>query len=148
MISGAMAALVDVNVLIALLHQGHPHNASALTWLDGKQESATIAICRIAQMGALRIMTSRSVLRENAVTPREFWRGWDRMTSDDRFTFVAEPLSFEPVWREMTGGIPPGSIADTDVYLAAFARAGGHVLVTFDRGFGRFRGLDSEILAA
>jgi predicted nucleic acid-binding protein len=32
------------------------------------------------------------------------------------------------------------------LYFAAFARAGGHRLLTFDRGFRQFDGLDVEIL--
>jgi predicted nucleic acid-binding protein len=34
-----------------------------------------------------------------------------------------------------------------DAYLAAFAIAGGYGLVTHDRGFAEFRGLDVEILS-
>jgi predicted nucleic acid-binding protein len=36
----------------------------------------------------------------------------------------------------------------TDAYLAAFAIAGGLRLVTFDRGFSRFPGLDLLLLSA
>ena len=141
-----MAGLVDVNVLIALLYEGHAHNEAAIAWLDGTAAPGTVAICRVAQMGALRIMTNRAVLRDDAVTPREFWRGWDRMTDDNRFAFVAEPSTLESVWRDVIGGLPAGTIADTDVFLAAFARAGDHTLVTFDRGFRKFRALKLELL--
>lgn len=141
-----MAALVDVNVLIALLYEGHSHNAAALAWLEGISKPGSVAICRVAQMGALRIMTSRAVLREDAATPAEFWRGWDRMMRDDRFAIVAEASDLESGWRDITSRLPAGAAADTDVYLAAFARAGAHTLVTFERGFRRFQGLELELL--
>ena len=142
-----MAALVDVNVLVALLYEGHAHNVAAFAWLDGMSGTGSVALCRVAQIGALRIMTNRSVLREDAIAPREFWRGWDRMSDDDRFSLVAEPPTIEPVWREVARALPSGAVADTDVFLAAFARAGDHTLVTFDRGFRRFRGLQLELLS-
>jgi len=34
----------------------------------------------------------------------------------------------------------------TDSYLAAFATAGGHAIVTFDDGFKRFSGIDAIVL--
>jgi predicted nucleic acid-binding protein len=36
----------------------------------------------------------------------------------------------------------------TDAYLAAFARSAGLRLVTFDRGFARFSGLEVLLLAS
>ena len=35
----------------------------------------------------------------------------------------------------------------TDAYLAAFAQSAGLRLVSFDRGFGRFLGLEKLVLA-
>ncbi len=141
-----MAALVDINVLVALLHARHRHSAAAVRWLDGQRALGSLLICRIAQMGALRILTQPSVMKEEALSPAEFWRGWDLMMGDDRFLRAEEPNGFEAMWRGVTTAIRKGQCAETDAYFAAFARAGGWSVVTFDRGFRRFPGLRMEIL--
>lgn len=142
----AMAALVDVNVLVALLHARHRHSVTAVRWLEGQRAPGSVLICRIAQMGALRILTQRAVMKEETLSAEEFWRGWDLMREDDRFWPAVEPKGFETAWRGITAAIRKGQCAETDAYLAAFARAGGWSLVTFDRGFRRFPGLRTEIL--
>jgi len=147
MTAGGMAALVDVNVLIALFHRRHRHCARAAVWLETQNSPASVAICRVVQMCALRILTTAAVMRDDVLTAAEFWRGWDRMMSDDRFVMASEPPQLEIAWRAVTEPLPKGRIAETDTYLAAFAAAADHTLVTFDRGFRNFRGLDLELLS-
>ena len=141
-----MAGLIDVNVLIALLHERHRHSADAVRWL-GRQIAGSILVCRVAQMGALRVLTQAVVMKEDVVSAVEFWQGWERLAADERFSFVEEPLALEETWREITHGFAKGRSAGTDTYLAAFARAGGWPLVTFDRGIAEFVGLQTEIPA-
>jgi len=76
----------------------------------------------------------------------EFWRGWEVLLSDDRFTLIEEPDNLEMMWKKITKPFPKGQIAGTDAYFAAFASAGGHPLVTFDRGFRQFPHLNVHIL--
>ncbi len=141
-----MSALIDVNVLVALMHARDRHSRNAVTWVEEATEPGAIAICRVVQMGTLRILTSSAIMREDTLTATEFWGGWDRVVADDRFGQVAEPSTLDPVWRSLTSGLPRGS-AGTDAYLAAFAIAGTHRLTTFDQGFRRFPELDLEVLA-
>lgn len=139
-----MAALLDVNMLVALLHGGHPHSEIATRWLETQVETGSVLVCRVTQMGALRILTKPSIMRENVLTPRSFWRGWELAMSDDRLRFEAEPPGLDAVWRTLTESLPEGSSAETDAYLAAFAISGGWTLCTLDRGFRRFPGLTAE----
>jgi hypothetical protein len=141
-----MAYLADVNVLIALLHARHQHAQRAAAWLAELPEGAKILLCRVAQMGVLRILTNRSWLREDVLSAGEVWSGWDLLLTDDRFAAVDEPAGFESEWRRSTQSLPHGRSAETDFYFAAFATAGGHRLLTFDRGFRSFDGLDVLIL--
>ncbi len=141
-----MAALVDINVLVALLHARHRHSSAAVRWLDGQRAAGSILICCVVQMGVLRILTQPSVMKEETLAPAEFWRGWDLMMGDDRFLQAKEPDGFEAAWRGVTAAIRRGQWAETDAYLAVFARAGEWSVVTFDRGFRRFPGLRVEIL--
>lgn len=137
-----MAALVDVNVLVALMHARHVHSAPAVRWLASLEEPGAVAICRVAQMGALRILTNSSAMKDDVKSASEFWDGWQRLMADERFSLLGEPNGLQNVWRVLTAALPRGKPAETDCYLAAFAMAGKHCLVSFDRGLRRFAGLD------
>jgi toxin-antitoxin system PIN domain toxin len=54
-----MRALLDVNVLIALLDQAHPHHETALAWLKINIKHGW-ASCPITQNGCVRIMSQAS----------------------------------------------------------------------------------------
>lgn len=141
-----MGFLADVNVLFALLYAGHSHAAQAAAWLEGARDVDRILLCRVAQMGVLRLLTHRQVMQDEVLSPQEAWTHWDSLGTDPRFGWVDEPPRLEGGWRRVTGDLPPGHRVETDSYLAAFALAGGHRLVTFDRGFRRFAGLDCVVL--
>ena len=51
-----MRALLDVNVLIALLDADHMHHRAAIGWLE-RNVSAAWASCPITQSGCIRIMS-------------------------------------------------------------------------------------------
>jgi len=48
-------SLPDVNVWIALAAEGHVHHVPAREWFPA-QPDASIAYCRITQMGLLRLL--------------------------------------------------------------------------------------------
>ena len=54
-----MRALLDVNVLISLLDQAHPHHQSAMSWLKAQIRHGW-ASCPITQNGCMRIMSQAS----------------------------------------------------------------------------------------
>lgn len=147
-IYGDLASLIDVNVVVALLHSRHVHTAQAIDWLNQVSSPKSIALNRVVQMGALRVLTNPRALREEVLTASEFWTGWTNLLTDDRFYNLPEPADLEMRWREITSQFSRGQMAETDAYLAAFAILGGHRLVTFDRGFGRFNELDLACLSA
>ena len=51
-----MRALLDVNVLIALLDAGHAHHRAALAWLDDNIGFGW-ASCPITQLGCVRTLS-------------------------------------------------------------------------------------------
>lgn len=144
--SGGMACLADVNFLVALLHARHSASKRAAAWLEEQDGPGSVLLCRVVQMGVLRILTNPAWLKEDVLSARVVWDAWDLLLTDDRFARVDEAPGLEKRWRRLTAEFPAGRCAETDTYLAAFARAGGHGLVTFDRGFRRFEGLDATIL--
>jgi predicted nucleic acid-binding protein len=104
-----------------------------------------VGLCRVSQMGVLRILTNRKWLKDEARSAEEVWSAWTTLLADDRFRVLEEPLGLEQEWRRRTLRLAPGSMIETDTYLAAFAVAAGLTLLTFDRGFQRFPGLAVEI---
>src|ERR1700686_4830486 len=132
---GGMAYLADTNFLIALLHARHAFSEQAVAWLDGQAEPGGILLCRVAQMGALRILTNPAWLKEDSLPAAAIWDAWDLLLTDHRFAPVQEPPRLEEEWRHLTRSFAVGRCAETDSYFAPFARAGGHCLLTFDRGF-------------
>lgn len=140
-----MPNLCDVNVLLAICYERHEHHPAALDWL-GEQADESVAICRITQLGLLRLLTNASVMLENIRTLEQAWRDYDTILTDARFFFLPEPEELENVLREYTsvGQVSPKRWQDA--YLAAFARSVKFHLVTFDRGFQNYAGLRLTIL--
>ena len=128
-----MRALLDVNVLIALLDADHSSHAQATQWF-GAHARAGWASCPITQNGCVRIMSHpgypnavpvRAVierLAEATASPlHEFWP--DDVTLLD--SQVADPTRIH------------GPRQVTDVYLLALAVRHGGRLVTFDGSVSR-----------
>lgn len=141
-----MAGLCDVNILVAAVSKRHQHHTKALAWFQGVGEGEAI-ICRVAQLGLIRLLNNPAVMREDVLNASQCWTLWHQMLSDSRWSFVAaEPqnLDFHLEAPSTGTGHSPGIW--TDSYLAAFARASDFSLVTLDRGFSRFPGLRVQLL--
>ena len=117
-----MTALLDANVLIALVVADHVHHAAAEAWLAESEER--FATCPITEGSLVRLLirqgqdgaTARAVLAALAEHARhEFW--------PDDLSYRDVPL----------GGVI-GHRQVTDAYLVQLARAHDAQLVSFDRG--------------
>lgn len=139
--------LLDANVWLALAADGHSHHSAAKTWFHA-QADQSCAICRITQLALLRHLTNSKIMAENVQTQVESWKVCDVLLSDSRVVFLDEPANLEFEFRQLTQGKTPQHRVWTDAYLAAFSRAGGCTMVTFDDGFRRFAGLDLLLLVS
>ena len=99
-------------------------------------------------MGFLRLFTNSRVMASDVFTADRAWRLMERIRDDDRVVFVSEPPGLEPVWRTKTGYHKTGANFWTDSYLAAFSEVTGYRLVTFDRGFAKYKKLSVQILSS
>ena len=142
-----LLALVDLNVWLALVYDGHVHHPVAISWFEhGDRDSA--AFCRITQLGFLRLLTNRTVMGRFALNQRDAWKCYEKLLLDDRVVFLDESSSLEPVWRRFTHSSKAEPGTWTDAYLAAFAIASRISFVTFDRGFNRFAQLRMTLLSS
>ena len=123
-----MRALLDINVLIALLDEDHVHHELARTWLM-RREDAGWASCPITQNGCIRVMSQPAYpnsLPTSAVIERlalatehpshEFWPASVSLL-DER---VADRTRIH------------GPRQVTDVYLVALAAQHRGCFATFD----------------
>lgn len=122
-----MRALLDVNVLIALLDSAHIHHAQAMTWLSGNIASGW-ASCPLTQNGCIRIMSqpgyqnaralvvNAARLREAVLSPKhQFWPDDVSLLNEDLFD-----------WQHL---LNPRQL--TDAYLLALAVKHNGAFVTF-----------------
>lgn len=123
-----MRALLDVNVLIALLDGGHVHHANAMAWLRDNIGRGW-ASCPITQNGCVRIMSQPAY--PNARPPMEIASRLRDATLMAEHQFWPDEVSLLDItkfdWRELFH-----SRQLTDAYLLALAVKHKGVFVTFD----------------
>lgn len=140
-----MIFLPDVNVWVALVVAEHTHAMRARRWAESAW-SEKIAFCRITQMGLLRLLTNRHVMGPDVCTPQNAWGIYDRIAQETNILFATEPSDIEDEWRKLAPAGDSGPNLWTDAYLAAFAQLTGYTLVTFDRGFRRYKHMPVKLL--
>lgn len=124
-----MRALLDVNVLLALLDADHVEHGTARAWL-GSEIDAGWASCAITQNGFVRIVSQPRY--PSPIPPAEAMRRLERATQTDRHEFWPCELSLLDAGAiDRTRVHGPRQV--TDVYLLALAVARGGRFVTFDR---------------
>lgn len=112
-----MRYLLDVNLLLQGIWQGHPNHAAAFRWLKGKE----IYVCPLAELGFIRISTGAlgSAMPETRRLLETFLK--ERKAgriNDDLVALESKPSAAGQV---------------TDHYLADLAHKHGLKLATFDR---------------
>lgn len=142
--------LCDVNVWLSLTLSDHVHHRAARRWFDEVEGEGTVSFCRPTQQALLRLLTNASVLAPYGnppLTNAEAWAVYQELLADDRVIMrTDEPAGLEPRW---VGLVPKDTATPKlwmDAYLAAFAGAAGFHLVTTDRAFRQFSGLDLLVL--
>jgi uncharacterized protein len=137
--------LADVNVFLALLVRQHEHHRSALKWFDGLA-AGEAGLCRFVQLALIRLLGNRHIMGDDAVPAATAWRIIDELAEDERVHFVTEPSLLDSVLPPLLNDSVPAAKLVGDAYLAAFSIAASRKMVTLDRGFRQFRGLEAEIL--
>jgi uncharacterized protein len=142
--------LADSNVWLALALSKHEFHAEARTWFADRTPREAL-FCRSTQQTLLRLLTTKAVLAAYAIPPlsnQAAWSVYDGFLADERIAWVEEPSGLETAWREFAGGSRASPKIWMDAYLAAFAFVGGHGLVTTDKAFKQFKGLDLLVLSS
>ena len=141
--------LCDSNVWLALALSKHVHHGRAKRWFEGVDEAASVAFCRQTQQTVLRLLTNAAVLAPYGNAPlsnREAWEVLEALMGDDRVVFANEPAGLESRWSDFALRDTASPKLWMDAYLAAFAAAAQHRMVTTDAAFRQFAGLEVLVL--
>ena len=123
-------ALLDLNILTALLWPTHVHHEAAHRWF-AKRGQARWATCPLTQLGFVRLSSNPAFSRD-ALTPSHAIALLEGNLTDPRHAFWPDRLTVSSAASrapELTGHRQV-----TDLYLIALADAHKGVLATFDRG--------------
>jgi len=124
--------LVDLNVWVAAVYEGHSHNTRALDWF--READFEFQFCRQTQMGLLRLLTERRVMKDEVRTLIEAWETYDRLR-ESGVSYCEEPVGLEFDFRAFSNLPLAAPKLWADAYLAAFANAAGLAFATFDAAF-------------
>ena len=135
------ADLLDANVWLALTVEAHTHHRRAKAYWEA-EAAPSVVLCRVTQMALLRLLTNRSVMDAQVLSPSAAWAKCADFLALPEVRLAAEPVAVEDTWKRYCTSSRTSPNLWTDAYLAAFATTGGMRLVTFDKGFSKFDGLD------
>ncbi len=125
-----MRALLDVNVLIALLDSDHTSHGVAMNWFAQHAREGW-ASCPITQNGCIRIMSNQGY--PNALPVQAVMKRLADACKDDVHTFWSDEISLlNPDIVDSTRIHSPRQL--TDIYLLALAGENEAKFVTCDSG--------------
>jgi toxin-antitoxin system PIN domain toxin len=124
-------ALLDLNILTALLWPAHEHHEVAHRWF-GARVQARWATCTLTQLGFVRIV-SNPVFSRDALSPIEAVALLAENLVHPAHDFWHESLQLPAAVKGMESGLH-GHRQLTDAYLLALVIRHKGVLATFDRG--------------
>ena len=125
-------ALLDVNVLIALLWPAHEHFEAAHEWFAARAGRGRWATCPLTQLAFVRIVSNPAFSRE-ALAPGDALRVLERNLTHPAHEFWPDDLGL----LEAVGPLAPrlqGHRQLSDVYLLGLAVKHRGMLASFDGG--------------
>ena len=125
-----MRALLDINVLIALLDADHVFHERAHAWWAANADRGW-ASCPLTENGVVRILCSPGYSQRIRLVPSEVIRLLTEFTANSDHEFWADEVSLRDNEHFLADRIH-GSQRVTDVYLLALATSRDMRLVSFD----------------
>jgi toxin-antitoxin system PIN domain toxin len=135
------ADLPDLNVWLALAATQHPHHAQALTYWE-QQASGQVLFCTVTALGLVRLLSQPKLMGASVLGSAE---ASDLLQTFRRQPGVAMAAPEHDGWdlfHTLLSSAELPARLQTDAYLAALVIANGWRLVSFDRDFERFKGLN------
>jgi toxin-antitoxin system PIN domain toxin len=140
------ADLPDLNVWLALIWPDHSHHLQAVHYWE-QQAADQVLFCTVTALGLVRLVCQPKLMGVAVKNAAEASALLDALCQQPGVQ-LAEPEhnGWEVFHQLLRGGALPARLC-TDAHLAALAIANGWRLVSFDRDFERFEGLERLPLA-
>ena len=136
---GGAGDLPDLNVWLALALVEHPHHRAAQAyWYE--TAAKRIWFCRVTMLGLVRLLTQPKLMGKATLGLHDAFDLYLRFAALPEVGLCAELPDCESMLTALLGPNLPARLW-TDAYLAAFAASGNLRLVTFDKDFARFEGV-------
>ncbi len=128
-------------MVFPLLVSRHQQRDGALEWFDSTQ-AGDVVLCRLTRLGALGLLCTPTVMGPDVLQSARAVEAPEILEADERVVLLHEPDGLDATLKTLVGACATTPNHWTDAYLAAFARVAGLKLVSFDRGFSKFAGLN------
>ena len=137
--------LPDLNVWLALACPDHSHHRQAVHYWE-QQAAEQVLLCTVTALGLVRLVCQPKLMGATVKTAAEASALLDSFCQQPGVGMTsAEQAGWELFHQLLRSGELPPRLC-TDAYLAALAIANGWRLVSFDRDFERFKGLEQLAL--
>ncbi len=137
----AAGDLPDVNVWIALSAPYHAKHPAARQYWETRL-ATRVWFCRHTALGLKRLLCQASIMGEQVKTTQQAWVAWQSLMELHEVGMMTEPDALDAELQRLAQNVSwPGPMW-SDAYLAAFATSANLRIVSFDRDFLRFPGLN------
>ena len=132
--------LPDLNVWLALACPDHSHHRQALTYWE-QQAAEQVLFCTVTALGLVRLLCQPKLMGAAARSTEEASAVLQAFCQQPGVSMaIPQQAGWDVFHQLLRSGDVPARLC-TDAYLAAFTMANGWRLVSFDRDFERFKGL-------
>jgi toxin-antitoxin system PIN domain toxin len=135
------ADLPDLNVWLALIWPEHIHHQQALHYWE-QQAAEQVLFCTVTALGLVRLVCQPKLMGTAVRNPAEASALLDALCQQPGVRLAEPEQSGWEVFHQLLRGGPLPARLCTDAHLASLAIANGWRLVSFDRDFERFDGLE------
>jgi toxin-antitoxin system PIN domain toxin len=133
--------LPDLNVWLALACPDHSHHRQAADYWE-QQAAEQVLFCTVTALGLVRLVCQPKLMGAAVQTAAEASALLDAFCQQPGVSLASAEQAGWEVFHQLlrSGELPPRLC--TEAYLAALAIANGWRLVSLDRDFERFEGLE------
>jgi toxin-antitoxin system PIN domain toxin len=138
--------LPDLNVWLALACPEHSHHPQAVQYWE-TQAAEQVLFCTVTALGLVRLVCQPKLMGKAVRTAAEASELLEAFCHQPGVSLAAPEHDGWEVFHQLLRGDALPARLCTNAYLAALAITNGWRLVSFDRDFERFQGLDRLALA-
>jgi toxin-antitoxin system PIN domain toxin len=135
------ADLPDLNVWLAMTSAGHANHAKAIHYWES-EAADQVLFCSVTALGLIRLVSQPKLMGSAVKSSADASALLQSLCTQPGVSIAEAEEGAWGIFHRLACGLLQPSKHCTDAYLAALAMANGWRLVSFDREFKQFDGLD------